>query len=456
MKFSLALSTLAVLLAAVIVEAAPQQGSAIPRLQPAKVTPKKAASPPTNNAATLKPFGSNGAAVPNKGAAKAAKGNQAKGGKGKNGAGNAGASTAAAATTTAAADAATATTAADASATTDVADAAASQAAGASADDLQTSLTLDPGQVQPGLAQDGQAVPTAGQISSLTSTNNFINYCATRPDLPLTNGQQILTGSCNPTIMGEIIAKDKMPSAKIISPPNFSTIAKGSSVTFKIKTRNMDTGHFVNAQLNYFAAPQQGNAQGILIAHSHITVNAISSFQDSDALDPQLFTFFKGLNDPAVNDILSADAPGGFDVGFYRACTINSAANHQPALVAVAQHASLDDCTYFQVTESGADDTGAGAGADAGAAATAAATDSASAAATTTAAGAAQTAAAGNNGKGKNNNGKGGNKAVLSPKGSNGAQVNVKTNKPTFSPPARTAASKGNGRNRRFALSRSA
>lgn len=91
-------------------------------------------------------------------------GNQAKGG---NGAGNAaGASTAAAAT-------AAATTTAAASATTDVAAAAASQAKDASANDLQTSLTLDPGQVQPGLANDGQAVPTAGQVASLTSTNNL-------------------------------------------------------------------------------------------------------------------------------------------------------------------------------------------------------------------------------------------------------------------------------------------
>ena len=27
-------------------------------------------------------------------------------------------------------------------------------------------------------------------------------------------------------------------------------------------------------------------------------------------------------------------------------CSINSSANHQPAIVAVAQHGSLDDCSY--------------------------------------------------------------------------------------------------------------
>ncbi|EJD54416.1 hypothetical protein AURDEDRAFT_110069 [Auricularia subglabra TFB-10046 SS5] len=251
----------------------------------------------------------------------------------------------------------------------------------AAGEDLQDSLTLSPDQVQPGLAQDGQAVPVAGQVASLTSKNNFINHCATLPNLPLTNGQQIITGSCNPTIMGQIIAKDKMPSAKIISPVNLAQIAAGTPFQFKVKVRNMKTGNFVNANQNYFAAPQQADGNGILLAHSHITVNKISSFQDSEPADPTIFAFFKGLNDPAVNGVLTADVTGGLDAGFYRACTINSSSNHQPALVAVAQHASLDDCTYFEVTAGGKDDTAA-------------------------------------------------NKPALSPKGSNGAQTNVKTNKP--------------------------
>lgn len=63
MKFSIALS---ILLAALIVEAVPApQDTAIPRLQPAKVTPKQT-TPKTNNAAVdVKQFGSNGGAVPN-------------------------------------------------------------------------------------------------------------------------------------------------------------------------------------------------------------------------------------------------------------------------------------------------------------------------------------------------------------------------------------------------------
>lgn len=61
----------------------------------------------------------------------------------------------------------------------------------------------------------------------------------------------------------------------------------------------------------------------------------------------------QGLNFAAVDGILSADVTGGLAPGVYRMSSINSAANHQPALVAVAQRGSLDDASYFTVTEDG-------------------------------------------------------------------------------------------------------
>ena len=72
-----------------------------------------------------------------------------------------------------------------------------SAASATASGDLQSSLCLDPSLVQTGFEQDGQQVPTAGQVASLTSKNNFINFCATVPSLPPTNGQQVKGGSCN-------------------------------------------------------------------------------------------------------------------------------------------------------------------------------------------------------------------------------------------------------------------
>jgi len=145
-----------------------------------------------------------------------------------------------------------------------------------------------------------------------------------------------------------------MPSAKIASPANGATIPSGQTFTFQIKVKNLATGQFVNAQKNYFAAPQQLNANGIILGHSHIVVEKLTSKAQTEPTNPTVFQFFKGLNDQAVNGVLTTAVTGGLPPGSYRACTINSSSNHQPAIAPVAQHGSLDDCSYFDATPGGA------------------------------------------------------------------------------------------------------
>ena len=70
------------------------------------------------------------------------------------------------------------------------------------------------------------------------------------------------------------------------------------------------------------------------------------SLDTTQPLDPNDFDFFKGLNAPAADGILSADVLTGLPAGDYRICSINSSTNHQPCLVNIAQHGSLDDCSY--------------------------------------------------------------------------------------------------------------
>ena len=183
----------------------------------------------------------------------------------------------------------------------------------------------------------------AGQVPSLTSSNNFINFCLTVPNLPITNGQQITTGSCNPAPMGVIAAQTKMPSSKFVFPVNGQVINEYQPFTIKMAINHLETGNFVNANNNYFAAPQQVNAQGNIKGHSHVVVEKIPALDSTEVTDPTQFAFFKGLNDPATNGVLSVAVPGGLPAGIYRMASINAAANHQPALVAIAQHGSLDD-----------------------------------------------------------------------------------------------------------------
>ncbi|EJF65144.1 hypothetical protein DICSQDRAFT_98725 [Dichomitus squalens LYAD-421 SS1] len=225
--------------------------------------------------------------------------------------------------------------------------AAGGNAAGA---DAQTSLTLLQSVIATGFEQDGQATPEAGQVASLTSSNNFINFCATVPNLPITNGQQIKTGSCNPAPMGIIASTANMPSSKFVNPKNGATLPANTNFTIQMAIKNLETGNFVNANNNYFAAPQQINAQGNIKGHSHVVVEAIPALDSTTPTDPTAFAFFKGLNNPADgNGILSVEVPGGLPAGTYRIASINTAANHQPALVAVAQHGTLDDMAYFTV-----------------------------------------------------------------------------------------------------------
>jgi hypothetical protein len=216
--------------------------------------------------------------------------------------------------------------------------------------DAQTSLTLDPAVIAKGFAQNGQETQEPGQVASITSTNNFINFCKGNT---ITNGQQIAAGSCNPAPMGEIPSSDNMPSCKFTNPKNLDTIKANTAFTIEMAIKGMQTGFFVNAEQNYFAAPQQLNAKGQIQGHSHVVIEAIKALDSTTPLNPLKFAFFKGLNSAASGGVLSANVTNGLPAGVYKLSSINSAANHQPVLVPIAQHGSLDDAVYFTVTDDG-------------------------------------------------------------------------------------------------------
>ncbi|KAH9177238.1 hypothetical protein EDB89DRAFT_2240037 [Lactarius sanguifluus] len=217
----------------------------------------------------------------------------------------------------------------------------------------QKSLTLDPKVVSKGFEKDGQQGAPPGQVPSITSGNNFINFCLT-VNKPLTDGKQNKTGSCNTCPMGVIPSTTNMPSSKFTFPENFGTIKAKTTFTIKMKIQNLESGNFVNAQSNYYAAPQQLNKAGNIRGHTHYVVQQVDSFTSTDPLDPNTFAFFKGANDPADADgIISVVVDKGLQEGVYRLASINTSANHTPVLVPIAQHGFLDDMVYFSVTKDG-------------------------------------------------------------------------------------------------------
>jgi len=311
---------------------------------------------------------------------------------GHKGAASSGSKNNAGSTTTAAASASATSAAASGS---NAGSAASSGAGSVNAADAQTSLTLDNAVLATGFEQNGQEnVTEAGQVPSLTSSNNFINFCLTVPNLAITNGQQVTAGSCNPAPMGAIPSTSNMPSAKFVNPANGGTVPANTAFTITMAVSNLETGNFVNAETNYFSAPQQLNAQGQIIGHSHVVVETLTSTAQTTPTDPTKFAFFKGLNAAAVGGVLTADVTSGLPAAAYRLCSINTAANHQPALVPIAQHGSLDDCVYFTATDSGAAAASGNSTAAAAASTSAAAAGSGAAAASSSAAAAASTSGA--------------------------------------------------------------
>lgn len=131
-----------------------------------------------------------------------------------------------------------------------------------------------------------------GQVASLTSTNNYINFCLLS-QLPLTNGKQVTTGSCNGVPMGNLPSVDNTPSAKIAFPKNFATIPANQQFTFQLNIAKLTTGSFTNAQLTYFSAPQNLDGSGNIVGHSHITCDALSAIDQTTPTNSKEFVFFK-------------------------------------------------------------------------------------------------------------------------------------------------------------------
>lgn len=211
------------------------------------------------------------------------------------------------------------------------------------------STSIQEGSEVDGSEQIGNA--EVGQAKSLTSTNNFINFCSGKT---LTNGLQIITGSCNGIVMGDIPAKTAMVSSVITFPQTGQTINSDTDFNITVQMSGIVPGSFTNADATYYAAPQQLQG-GFVVGHTHVTVQDLGGdMNPTQALDPTLFSFFKGINDAGNGQgLLSAPVVGGLPAGNYRVCTLASASNHQPVLMPVAQRGTADDCTKFQVTGDG-------------------------------------------------------------------------------------------------------
>ena len=153
--------------------------------------------------------------------------------------------------------------------------------------------------------------------------------------------------------MGVIAPSSKIPSAKFVNPPNLGAVKANTTFEILMAISNLDAGHFTNADLNYYSAPQQLNADNVIIGHTHAVIQKLPSIDTTEPLDPAIFAFFIGINSPAdAQGNVAANVTGGLPEGVYRISSIHTSANHVPVLVAVAQHGGIDDSAYVGVSPS--------------------------------------------------------------------------------------------------------
>ncbi|KAJ8082713.1 hypothetical protein PM082_008569 [Marasmius tenuissimus] len=216
-------------------------------------------------------------------------------------------------------------------------------------DDAQISLTLDPKVILKVRDQrSGMRPATETYATSLESSNNFINFCAT-VNLPLTNGTQNEQGSCNPAPMGFIPSIDRIPSLKFQFPLNGAVLTELESFTVRLKVTNLIAGNFVNAQTNYLAAPQHDDLNGFILGYSAIIIEELGSLEQTTPTNPNIFDFTSGAIVQVASGFHALNITSGLLEGVYRLSSVTKDANHHPIVVPLLQHGAIDDAVYFTV-----------------------------------------------------------------------------------------------------------
>ncbi|KAH9812127.1 hypothetical protein DFH28DRAFT_417756 [Melampsora americana] len=219
--------------------------------------------------------------------------------------------------------------------------------------DPQNSLDLSPRAIQEASKQDGKEKPE--QVPSLTSPNNFINFCISGAgkvgNAVIMNGVQTKkANTCNGIPMGMIPAPDKSPSLRFFSPKNMDTVPAKKTFTVSITVKNLEAGHFTAPLETYFNAPIFLNDAGLVVGHTHVVAQRVESMSATAILEPLKFAFFKGIDTGADKDgRIHAEVKDGLEKGVYRFSTMTGGANHQPIALAIAQHDSIDDMIYITV-----------------------------------------------------------------------------------------------------------
>ncbi|CAG8600988.1 1182_t:CDS:1, partial [Racocetra fulgida] len=174
------------------------------------------------------------------------------------------------------------------------------------------------------------------------------DFCKNLTGVPELNGTQIPSGFCSSQIMGQIPSDDHIPSTLILAPSNEAGISVNQTFNVTVKITNLETGHFSDPKTEYYLEPQTLNEDGVVLGHSHIVIQLLTS--ETDVPNSKTFVFFEGLNDAFTDGVFTQEVSGGLPAGRYRICTLSSTFTHQPVIMPVAKRGAQDDCIRITVS----------------------------------------------------------------------------------------------------------
>ncbi|KAL5343449.1 hypothetical protein BJX70DRAFT_394012 [Aspergillus crustosus] len=212
-------------------------------------------------------------------------------------------------------------------------------------------VVLETDNIQTASQQDG--LPTDNSIGyapSAIDAANFINHCSKRV---LANGQTFSQGSCNGIVMGDIPSEQNMVSTIITYPFPGQILQANIPFFVKFRTTNLISGSVTNPNNTLYSAPQTLQ-DGMVVGHVHITIQSLGDGEANPGSvtppDPNDTVFFQTVFGEAdQNNVFSVAVIEGLSHGYYRACTMAAASNHQPVVMPVVERGAQDDCQKFRV-----------------------------------------------------------------------------------------------------------
>lgn len=178
--------------------------------------------------------------------------------------------------------------------------------------------------------------------------------------LPAHDGFQS-SPACVSTQMGEVAAKDKLPSLLIVDAP--TSVGVGQAFTLKISTRNLVRDRFLGAKAGgYYLESSFLNADGLQRGHFHTACRILPSFAEApdSSVDPEFFLATEDKGGSSKPDVVTINVAAEFNKapGKLQCTSWAGDGSHRTPMMTQANETPAIDSVRINVTNDSAPPTG--------------------------------------------------------------------------------------------------